>query len=176
MHSIVRSRRRRALAVLPALITILGLLGLPATASAATVSGSYAIQGTEYSATSTEGRFAGTASGSSGDSATWNAVIDHTELTRTATITGGSASLATSNLVLIGADITAGSVKLVRQQHGCGKQTYAVSASLADVTRSDSSAVGSGSVSATLTHYRTRVLGQCIVYFATVAGTISLSF
>ena len=43
---------------------------LPGTVQAATVSDTYTIRGAEYYATSTQGRFAGTASGNTGDSAT----------------------------------------------------------------------------------------------------------
>jgi hypothetical protein len=35
---------------------------------------------------------------------------------------------------------------------------------------------GAGTVSAVLTHYRTRILGYCVTYSASVAGTITLTF
>jgi hypothetical protein len=169
-------RRAGGAAGLAALLGLVTILALPSTAAAATVSDSYAISGYEYYATSAQGRFAGTATGSSGDLATWRAIVDHTPLTTTASITGGSATLATSNLVVIDGTFTGGSVTLSYQAHGCGIQRYAVVGSLGDVTRSDASTTGSGTFTATLTHYRTRVLGRCIVYSASVAGTIGLDF
>src|SRR5439155_12647740 len=78
---------------LPLLLIVLAAcaLGLPAGASAAQ-SFSDTITGHEYYATSTDGRFAGSAAGSlSGD---WHADVQHTPLciscTATATISGGS--------------------------------------------------------------------------------------
>jgi nitrous oxidase accessory protein NosD len=148
---------------------------LAATASAATISIQYAIQGYEYYASSTEGRFAGTASGSAGDSATWSAVIDHTPLTTSATITGGWADLLTSNFVQIHGTFAGGTATLASQQPGCGVQVYNVVGTLKKVSRSDSHRTGNGEFVATLTHYRISVLGACVVYSAGVAGTITLS-
>src|SRR5215211_7900666 len=128
----------------------LSVLAAP-TASAATVSSSYDIFGYEYYATSTQGRFAGTATGSSGDSGTWNAVIDHTPLTTTATITGGYADLVTSNFVRIHGSFASGSATLVAEEEGCGTQTYDVVGKLKKVTRSDSHRRGTGTFEATLT-------------------------
>jgi hypothetical protein len=173
MRTQTTPRSRRLLGVIVAMSMV---VLVPATASAATVSSSYAVRGYEYYATSTQGRFSGTASGNTGDSASWNAVVNHTELTTTATITGGSASLLTSRLVYIQGSFAGGEVHLVDQPAGCSYQKYAVTGTLANVTRSDSSVTGTGSFVATLTHYRTRILGRCVVYSAGVAGTISLSF
>ena len=169
----MRVIRRLHVALLSGLVVA---LLTPAVASAATVSSRYAISGYEYYATSTEGRFAGTASGSSGDSATWNAVVDHTPLTDTAVITGGYADLLTSKLVHIHGTLSGGQVSLAAQEPGCGTQVYAVVGTLTSVTRSDSHRRGTGSFSAMLTHYRTSLLGSCVVYSASVTGTIGLSF
>ena len=146
------------------------------TVQAATVSATYTIRGAEYYATSTQGRFAGTASGNTGDSATWQATVNHTPLTDTATITGGSARLATSRLVIVRGAFSGGDVTLVNRAPGCGTETYAVNGTLEDVTRSDSSAVGTGDFSATLTHYRASLFGTCRTISATVRGTIALDF
>ena len=149
---------------------------VPGTVQAATVSDTYTIRGAEYYATSTQGRFAGTASGNTGDSATWQATVNHTPLTDTATITGGSARLATSRLVVVRGTFSGGDVTLINRAPGCGTETYAVNGTLEDVTRSDSSAVGTGDFSATLTHYRASLFGTCRTISATVRGTISLDF
>jgi hypothetical protein len=157
-------------------LAIAASLAISSTVSAATVSTTYAIQGYEYYATSTQGRFAGTATGSSGDTATWNAVVNHSPLTTSATITGGSADLVTSNAVRLHGTFASGSVTLVDESPGCGTQTYAVLGSLKKVTRSDSHRRGSGTFDATLTHYRITFLGSCVVYSASVTGAITLSF
>jgi hypothetical protein len=149
-------------------------LAMPSAAAAASISKTYWITGAEYSATSTVGSFAGTATGSKGDLATWQAVVEHTQLTTTATITGGYARLVTSNLVVIRGDFTGGTVALVSEAPGCSTQQYAVSGVLENVTRSDSGRVGTGTFQATLTHYRVSIFGTCITYSATVSGTIGL--
>jgi hypothetical protein len=141
---------------------------------AATVSNQYLITGYEYYATSTQGRFAGTATGDTGDSATWRAVVDHTPLTTTATITGGYADLATSRLVLVHGTFVGGTLTLISQQDGCGTQTYNVVGTLGDVTTSDGRGFGKAEFDATLTHYRTWAFGSCITYSARVSGVIEL--
>jgi hypothetical protein len=170
----LQSARRLWLAALPAALIL--AMAFPVSAAAATVSESYAIRGFEYFATSTQGRFAGKASGSSGDSAAWNAVVDHTPLTTTTTITGGYADLATSNGVLLHGQFSGGSATQTGGFTGCTNQTYDVVGTLEPVTRSDSNQTGTGSFNATLTHYRTSVFGRCIVYSASVAGVITFSF
>jgi hypothetical protein len=167
-------RSRLALAFVPLALAV--ALVVPGIALAATVSSSYSIVGAEYYATRIEGRFAGTASGSTGDVATWEATVKHTPLTDKAHITGGTARLATSRLVVIRGEFSGGSVKLVHRAPGCGNETHAVTGTLKNVTRSDSNATGTGLFSATLTHYRTWLFGRCQTYSATVQGTIGLSF
>jgi hypothetical protein len=167
-------RYRRPL--LPFILALAASVGVTSTASAATVSGTYAIRGYEYYATTTQGRFAGTATGDTGDSATWRAIVDHTPLTTTAEITGGYADLLTSRLVAMRGTFSGGSVVLVSEEAGCGTQTYDVHGTFKKVSRSDSRRMGSGTFSATLTHYRVSVLGSCQTYAAEVRGTISLAF
>jgi hypothetical protein len=164
-------RRLRSSLILAVATSLL----ISSTASAATVSNTYSIHGYEYYATSTQGRFGGTATGSSGDTATWNAVVNHTPLTTSATITGGYADLVTSNLVHLHGTFAGGSVTL-EEDSGCGTQTYAVVGTLKKVTRSDSHRKGTGTFNATLTHYRTSILGSCFVYSASVTGVMTLSF
>jgi hypothetical protein len=168
------ARSRLLLALIP--LALAAAVALPGTVLAATVSDTYTIRGAEYYATSTQGRFAGTASGNTGDSATWQATVNHTPLTDTAEITGGTARLATSRLVVVRGEFTGGEVMLVSRQSGCGTETYSVNGDLENVTRSDSSAVGTGEFTATLTHYRASLFGACRTYSATVRGTIELSF
>ncbi|HEY3522645.1 MAG TPA: hypothetical protein VGK63_02985 [Candidatus Limnocylindrales bacterium] len=166
---------RHRLGLFGAILGLAAALLVPSVALAAKVSSTYTIHGYEYYATTTEGRFTGTASGSAGDRATWNAVVDHTPLSTTATVTGGYADLLTSRLVHIRGTFSDGSVALVDQQSGCGTQTYSVRGTLSNVSRSDSRRTGTGTFVATLTHYRVWI-GWCQVYSASVSGTIGLSF
>ena len=161
---------------LPSVLALSASIMVTSAAAAATVSDTYSITGFEYYATATQGRFAGTATGASGDSATWRAIVDHTPLTTSAEITGGSAVLLTSNLVAVRGTFSGGSVSIVSEEAGCGNQIYDVAGTLSNVTRSDSPRKGSGTFSATLTHYRVSVFGSCQVYSASVRGTINLSF
>jgi hypothetical protein len=173
MKQISLARRLRLVALPLGLTTA---IAFPTIAAAATLSESYAITGYEYYATSTQGRFAGTADGSSGDTAAWNAVVNHTPLTTTASITGGYADLATSNLVTVHGLFSGGTVRQTSGFSGCTNQTYEIAGSLKQVSRSDSNRRGKGTFTATLTHYRTSVLGSCVVYSASVEGVINLTF
>jgi hypothetical protein len=134
------------------------------------------VTGNEYFFTSTDGRFAGTASGAL--PGPWNADIRHSQLclscTPTATITGGSFQLATGTTLVTG-DFTGGSVNVTNPGANCTNQTFAVDGSLGNVGRWFAGS-GSGTFSATLTHLRRTILGSCITYGAKVAGTLSLTF
>jgi len=136
--------------------------------------------GYEYWATSTEGRFAGTAAGDL--PGTWNATVQHTPLciscSPTATITGGSVSLATAVGViptLVTGTFTGGTVQVLNPGAGCTNQTFAVSGVLGDVG-TWSSGSGTGTFAVTLTHFRRSLFGRCITYGASVHGTLSVTF
>ena len=80
--------------VFPILAAAVALVVTPASAIAATATTySDPIGGFEYSATSTQGSFAGAASGAL--PGPWSATVDHTPLSTSATITSGDFSLAT---------------------------------------------------------------------------------
>jgi hypothetical protein len=165
---------RRLIILLAALV----LLVAPATAVAAQ-SYSDTISGYEYAFTSTDGKFAGTASGALPGS--WNADVQHTQLclscTPTATITGGSFSLATVHNgvpALVSGAFVGGTVQVTNVGANCSNQTFAVNGILGHVGWW-SSGSGSGVFRATLTHYRHSILGRCITYGASVRGTLSLS-
>jgi hypothetical protein len=134
------------------------------------------ISGYEYAFTSTEGRFAGTASGAL--PGLWEANVRHTPLclscTPTATITGGSFSLATGSRLVSGT-FTGGTVQVTNVGSNCTNQTFAVNGVLGRVGWW-SGGSGTGIFSATLTHYRHRIFGSCISYAASVNGTLSLTF
>ena len=169
-------RSRRAL-----LIVALAAFAL-CTAGAARAAQTYndTISGHEYFATSTDGKFAGTASGAL--SGYWNADVQHTALcvscTPTATITGGSFELATvlhGTYTLVTGYFAGGTVQVTDVGTHCKNQTFSVNGVLGNVGPWYSG-TGSGIFAVTLTHYRQRVFGKCITYAASVAGTLSLTF
>jgi hypothetical protein len=171
----MRLRRTLVVAALAALA-----LCVPAGAAATQAASDDTISGYEYYATSTDGKFAGSASGAlPGD---WNADVRHTPLcvscTPTATITGGSFLLVTirnSIPTLVTGKFTGGTVQVTNPGANCTNQTFAVNGILGDVGPWYSGS-GSGTFSATLTHYRYRIFGSCITYGASVTGTLTLNF
>jgi hypothetical protein len=135
------------------------------------------VYGLEYSATSTEGKFSGTAYGALPGA--WAATVDHTPLSPNATVTGGSMSLRT---VLNGAstnvDGTVTGGQVVRTNPGatgCVNQYYAVTLVLGGVGPNGARS-GTGSFGGTLTHYRRSIFGTCVSYSATISGSMSLTF
>jgi hypothetical protein len=165
----------------PLLIVALAALALsvPATVGAAHTYND-TIRGHEYYATSTDGRFAGTASGAL--PGYWNANVEHTPLclscTPTATITGGSFEVATTlngSHTLVTGDFAGGAVQVTNVGRDCTNQAFSINGVL-DSVGPWYGGSGSGVFSAILTHYRQRVFGRCITYAASVAGRISLNF
>jgi hypothetical protein len=141
---------------------------LPGVARAA-VSSTYTVSGIEYSATSTEGKFAGYAIGSSGDTALWNADVKHEPLSASCYLSGclivpgGSIALATSGGDTVSASFTGGSITFVRQDSGCAKQIFHVVGEVA-------TGLGDGTATfdVALTHYRKSIFGVCVTYGATI--------
>ena len=161
--------------ILPVLATAAAFVLAPISATAATTY-SDSISGYEYAATSTQGSFAGTASGDL--PGYWHATVDHTPLDPDATITGGdfylSTYLAGALTTVSGEFAYGGSVTLENTSTGCTNQYYAVKATL-DKVRFGAMGGGTGSFSGTLTHYRALVLGHCVTYSAKIAGSLSLA-
>jgi hypothetical protein len=160
------------------LVAALGLLVAPAAATAAATY-SDTVSGYEYAFTSTDGRFAGTASGALPGS--WTADVQHTPLCRsctpTATITGGSFSLATTHNglpALVSGSFVGGTVQITNVGSNCSNEKFAVNGILGHVGWW-SSGSGSGTFKATLTHYRHSVFGHCLTYGASIRGTLSLT-
>jgi hypothetical protein len=149
---------------------------LPATATAQTTPDSYTyrVSGAEVYASSTVGRFVGTASGG-GTTGTWYAEVVHDRLGTNAAIRGGSLSMVLSNpapaYTVAGRFVPCPDCYITRTNAGanCTNQVYTVHGELADVTVSEE-----GSFDVTLTHYRRSVLGRCVTYSATVNGTVTL--
>jgi hypothetical protein len=158
----------------PVLAVAAALFISPASARAAP-SFADSISGYEYAATSAQGRFVGLASGALPGA--WSGIVDHTPLGTSATITGGEFHLATrldGRLTAIAGAFTAGTVTELTGFTGCANRRYAVTGVLGDLGPG-SAGRGTGTFRATLTHYRTTILGHCVTYSARVSGSLSLA-
>jgi len=151
----------------------------PAAAMAASTSqaaaSSDSVSGLEYAAASTQGRFVGIASGALPGA--WSVTVDHTPLGTSAAITGGDFHLATrlhGTLTAVTGDFTAGTVRQLSGFTGCVDQRFAVHGVL-DKVGSGAARRGTGTLDATLTHYRITIFGQCLTYSASVRGSLSLT-
>jgi hypothetical protein len=158
----------------PVLAAAAALFLSPAAAGAAT-SFSDSISGYEYAATSTQGHFAGLASGALPGA--WSVTVDHTPLGTSAAITGGDFHLATrldGRLTTVTGEFTGGTVRQLSGFTGCVSRRYAVTGVLGDVGVG-SAGRGTGTFAATLTHYRTTIFGHCVTYSASVSGSLSVA-
>ena len=77
-------------------------------------------------------------------------------------------------LTAVTGDFTAGTVRQLSGFTGCASQRYAVHGVL-DNVGSGAARRGTGTLDATLTHYRTKIFGQCLTYSASVRGSLSLT-
>jgi hypothetical protein len=166
----------------PALSIALALgatLVMTVTAAASTTYTEW-IHGTELpNATPTDGQFVGEATGSFAGA--WYIDVRHQDLNHHPVyITGGSFRL---NTVINGwPDEIRGSFKpwhgtvtQVSGFSGCTNQRYAVHGELSGV--GVDGGTGTGTFSATLTHYRANIwLVGCVVYSASINGSVSLTF
>lgn len=146
-----------------------GLLGGGGVAYATTTYND-TVQGAEYYATSTQGRFAGYASGDLPGS--WVAVVNHTPLSPNATITGGTFTL--NGTTDASGTFTAGTVTQTAAGSGCRNQQYHLEGTLGNVVVGAATG-GTGTFSGTLTHYRYPLFGRCVTYSATIGGQVSLT-
>ena len=156
-------------------ITVAALVQLAVPAAAAATTYNDTVAGVEIAATSTQGTFVGTARGDLPGA--WRAVVEHTQLSPNATITGGSFRLVTTTLqTVVGTFDPGGAVIRTNPGTGCTNQTYTVQDTLSNVGVGGPGS-GTGSFQVVLTHYRTFVpfLG-CVTYSASVVGALSLNF
>ena len=164
--------RRIAAAVLVASLVVV----VPATAEARTKTYRFKVSGTEVSATSTTGRFVGTASGSA--LGAWYAEVVHDPLgggvgARVDIRSGGSFGMALHQAEpahVVSGQFSGGTITVINPGSHCTDQVYTVDGSLQNV-----SVTGTGQFVATLTHHRRSVLGRCWLYAATVGGTVTLA-
>ena len=163
-------------------LAALTALTVPTASSAAPASTSFRIVGYEYAFTSTVGSFAGSGRGNAGDTAAWNARVEHDPLGSTPIyVNGGPFAMTTrspaGHLDYVTGDFAyhGGTITTIDPGAGCTNQRYLVTGTLEHVATTTTSG-GSGSFSATLTHFRYSVLGRCVIYAARVAGTVSFSY
>jgi hypothetical protein len=150
-----------------------GPIGPSSAAASATYSDS--VSGYEIAATSTLGTFAGTASGAF--TGAWSATVRHGELGRSAPVTGGHVYVVTysrGSPALVTGDFTGGSVKQLSGFTSCDDQRYAVNGILGHVGLI-SGGTGTGAFAGTLTHYRTKIFGYCLIYSAKITGSLTLA-
>ena len=114
--------------------------------------------------TSTLGTFTGVAGGQL--PGTWYAQIVHEPLSSgsTVAVTGGTFVLQTIYGSTLDGAVTGGTVTVTNTGAGCTNQTFAVDATLTI-----------GSFSGTLTHYRTRIFGRCVIYSASITGNATFT-
>ena len=154
---------------------------LPSAASSAPGSTTFTISGREYAFTSTRGFFAGGGSGNKGGSAYWNATVKHDKLgSSPAYVNGGSVAVTVRKGASVDAIVGTfsrhgGTISPLDRGANCTNQKYLVTGKLERVLTSTTSN-GTGSLSATLTHFRHRVLGRCVAYKASVAGSVTFAY
>jgi hypothetical protein len=161
-------------------VLALGATLLMAVGAAASTTSIQTIKGTELpNATTTEGQFVGTADGRY--DGTWFIDVLHQDLSHhPAYITGGSFRLETIinawPAAIRGAFVPwRGTVTQISGFTGCSNQRYAVTGQLSNV--GVGGGTGDGSFTATLTHYRANFwFVGCVIYAASVSGSVSLTF
>lgn len=153
------------------------------TIAAALLSDSYSLEGVEIAATSTQGTFVGTGTGTNGDEAVWQAIVEHQPLSPgcssstfgCAIRAGGTFSLVNQDVEAVDGTFASGSITLITQAPGCGIQVFSVVGTLTDVTTLTTTG-GVGTFAVTLTHFRAQFLGRCTTFFAKVSGSVSFLY
>jgi hypothetical protein len=141
-----------------ALMTAVALAAATA-ASAAVPSPSYQLGGVGLGSS-----YFGNAVGSAGDRGSWQATmaVDPSS----GAISSGSFSLRSSNGSQLTGNFAGGSMSLSSAQPGCGRQQFAVSASVA-------SSAGPLAFTGTLIQFRIQFRGTCRVLLSTIQGSLA---
>jgi hypothetical protein len=164
-------------------IAAVAMLTLPLSAVAAPASTTFTVTGFEYAFTPTVGFFAGSAVGNAGERGAWNTYVEHDRLGSPPPIyvTGGSFWMATRSSTGAYDSVSGtfvyhgGTITTVDPGAGCTNQRYLVTGTLENVSTRASTG-GKGTFSVTLTHFRAALLGRCITYSASVAGTVGFQY
>jgi hypothetical protein len=159
----LRVRAVRGVVVVAAVFAT--LLGPVPAARAAAPTTTVPVQGLEYAASLTEGRFGGVARGEA--RGVWTAVVVHDPLSRgsAAPITGGSFTLHGRDRAVSGTFVD-GSVTPSDAAGSCGDERFDVAGALA------LDGGGRGSFRVVLTHLRVRTDDGCRTYAASVVGSL----
>jgi hypothetical protein len=164
------------------LAALAATLALPAAASTAPASTTFAVAGYEYAFTSTVGTFAGTGKGDAGGKVFWNASVRHDKLGSKPTyVNGGSFAMTIAgpgksvDAVVGTFSFHGGMITTLERGANCTNQRYRVADTLQDVSTTTTTN-GTGTFTVTLTHYRHRILDRCIAYKARVAGKLAFTF
>jgi hypothetical protein len=172
---------RRSCRFLVAACSAAALAIVPA-ASAAPGSTNFTVSLAEYAFTSTVGCFAGKGHGNAGDSALADTCIEHDRLgSRPTYITGGWFAMTTRSPsgaidYVSGSYVYhGGTVTTINPGPNCTNQQYGINGALEHVATSNTSG-GSGTFAGTLTHYRTRVFGRCVTYWARVRAGVTFAY
>jgi hypothetical protein len=159
------------------------LVAFPASATAQTTY-EHGVWGTEVYATSTKGRFVGTANGSA--TGTWYAEVIHTPLGSGTDPDPADISDGSFGMVLTKAEPgryvrgefsdSGGSITQINPSAKCTNQEYVVDGNLHSVS-ADGRTGGTGHFRVMLTHHRASIFGTCRLYAATVHdGNVTLTF
>jgi hypothetical protein len=148
-------------------LTVLAGLLVGTSAAEAASSATFAVEGLEYAATPTEGRFGGAARGPA--PGFWQATVVHDELQSDAAvpITGGSFMLYGRGGPVAGT-FTDGSVTPDVLGPGCENERFTVAGMLA------LQGGGRGAFEAVLTHLLVQTDSGCQIYGATVVGSLKV--
>jgi hypothetical protein len=153
--------------VVPLTLGAMTLLAPPAAAQEVAQEVTAHVQGIEYAATMTEGRFGGAATGELQGG--WVATIVHDPLApgETAPITDGFFRLYSHRSIT--GTFVHGAVAPLSTPAGCRNERFTVTGTL------ELDDGGSGAVAVVLTHLRSLTKEGCRIYGATVAGTLTVS-
>jgi hypothetical protein len=156
----------RLLRVIVPVSTVLATMLLLAPAAVAAPAMTASIRGLEYSATSTEGRFGGTARGQR--PGMWTAVVVHDPLKsgKAVPINGGSFTLYTNPRPVSGTFVR-GTVRPLDAPSTCRNERFDVRGTL------KLRGGGNGSFAVVLTHLRAPNHSGCTTYGATVVGVLT---
>jgi len=155
-----------------------GAIAAAASTTTVTTTTTYSISGLEVWPTPYAATFVGTAQSDTGTWGGWRARIDHSGvISPTGWIGGGYAELFSGDLTTVRGTFSGGTITLIGgSETECVTMTHAVSGTLVDVVRPGVIGAGTGTLTATLTHYRLWVFGRCITYSASASGSIALTF
>src|SRR3954454_19367051 len=169
-----RALNRRASAL--ALLAICASLAVPLPAAAAAPeTDTYSMTGYEVYYAPDQAVFVGAGAGLDGprELSGWYTSVYHTLSVSPGNVTGGSATLQRIDGVRIDGTFSGGDVAQTNPGYDCTTETHIVTANLENVMRTDQPGVmGTGVLTATLTHYHAWIFGTCYAYSARVDATI----